>query len=208
MPSHPREFLPSSEDEALRYRVKAELRRRMRGVRKAFPAAACAERSARIVRRLGMLEPIARARNVALFWPMEDRHEVDLRSLDAELRVRGVRVAYPAIDPDTGTMAFRFVSQLDTMKEMGSGFFEPAATEPEAVAGALDVILVPALAVDLRGHRIGYGAGHYDAALPQHAQRSASIAVAFDFQLIAEVPATPRDVRVGWVVTDTRDVRI
>jgi 5-formyltetrahydrofolate cyclo-ligase len=207
MPPGSEEFVPSME-EALRYRVKAELRRRMRSVRKAFPAAACAERSARIVRRLGMLEPIARAKNVALFWPIEDRHEVDLRALDAQLRARGARIAYPAVDRETGAMTFRFVSGPDAMREAGFGCLEPLPTEPEAAAGALDAIVVPALAVDSRGHRIGYGAGYYDSALPLHAPPSASIAVAFDFQLIAEVPATGRDVRVGWVVTDARDMWI
>ena len=73
----------------------------MRGLRNALPGSACAERSARIVERLMALEPIARARAVALFWPIEERHEVDLRALDARLRERGVRVAYPGLDPET-----------------------------------------------------------------------------------------------------------
>ncbi|HZU83995.1 MAG TPA: 5-formyltetrahydrofolate cyclo-ligase, partial [Polyangiaceae bacterium] len=60
----------------------------MRGLRSALPAAACAERSARIVSRLLSLDVIERARAVALFWPMQERHEVDLRALDARLRDR------------------------------------------------------------------------------------------------------------------------
>jgi 5-formyltetrahydrofolate cyclo-ligase len=87
---------------------------------------------------------------------------------------------------------------------MGTGLREPMPTEPEAVAGALDVIVVPALAVDPSGHRIGYGAGYYDRTLPRFAASSTSIAVAFDFQLVAEVPSTPHDARVDWVVTDAR----
>src|SRR5581483_11137056 len=103
-------FIPSSAEDLLRRRVKAELRKRMRGLRKAMPAQACAARSARIVDALASLEVLAGARAVALFWPIEERHEVDLRPLDARLRARGVRVAYPGVDPETGAMAFRFVA--------------------------------------------------------------------------------------------------
>ena len=204
MPSNRHGFIPSSAEDLLRRRVKAELRTRMRGVRRAIPAAMCAERSQRIVGHLLALEPIARARTLALFWPIEERHEVDLRALDGDARARGVRVAYPAVDPDTREMAFRFVTHPGTMDERGLGFREPSPSEPEARPGELDAIVVPALAVDPRGHRIGYGAGYYDRALPRFAPSAVAVAVAFDFQLVAEVPEESGDVTVAWVVTDAR----
>jgi 5-formyltetrahydrofolate cyclo-ligase len=204
MPSDHHGFIPSSAEELLRVRVKAELRKRMRGLRKALPTTACAERSARIAARLAALEPIAGARTVCLFWPIEDRHEVDLRPLDARLRERGVRVAYPGIDPDSGAMSFRFVADPDAMEEQGFGFREPSLRAPEAGPGDLDVIVVPALAIDPRGHRIGYGAGYYDRALPRFAPPAVTVAVAFDFQLVAEAPESAVDVPVAWIVTDAR----
>jgi 5-formyltetrahydrofolate cyclo-ligase len=190
----------------LRARVKLELRKRMRALRKAVPISACTERSARIGARVAELEPVARARSVALFWPIVDRHEVDLRPLDATLRARGVRIAYPGIDPETGAMAFRFVSDPDAMEERGFGFREPSLREPEAQPDEIDAIVVPALAVDPRGHRIGYGVGYYDRALPRFVPPAVAIAVAFDFQLLAEVPESALDVAVGWVVTDARSL--
>jgi 5-formyltetrahydrofolate cyclo-ligase len=200
-------FIPSSAEEVLRARVKSELRKRMRALRKALPAAACALRSARIAERLGDLEPVARARAVCLFWPIEERHEVDLRPLDAALRSRGVRVAYPGIDPETSEMTFRFVADPEAMEEHSFGFREPSLREVEARAGEIDAIVVPALALDPRGHRIGYGAGYYDRALPRYTPPAATVAVAYDFQLVAEVPDTALDVPVGWVVTDTRTLQ-
>jgi 5-formyltetrahydrofolate cyclo-ligase len=187
--------------------VKAELRKRMRGLRKALPTVSCAERSGRIVERLVALEPIARARAVALFWPIEERHEVDLRSLDATLRARGARVAYPGVDPETRAMTFRFVAHPDALEEQGFGFREPSAGEPEAAPGELDAVVVPALAVDPRGHRIGYGAGYYDRTLPRYAPPATAVAVSFDFQLVAEAPSTEGDVACEWVVTDARVLR-
>jgi 5-formyltetrahydrofolate cyclo-ligase len=207
MPSDHHGFIPSSEEDLLRRRVKAELRKRMRGLRKALPASACAARSARIIERLVTLEPIAGARAVALFWPIEERHEVDLRSLDVRLRQRGARVAYPGIDPETHAMTFRFVEDTGAMQTLAFGFREPSLDDPEVAPGELDAIVVPALAADPRGHRIGYGAGYYDRTLPRFAPPAATAAIVFDFQLVAEVPATEGDVTVGWVVTDTRVLR-
>jgi 5-formyltetrahydrofolate cyclo-ligase len=204
MPSDDRSFVPSSAEDVLRRRVKAELRKRMRGLRKALPASACAERSARIVERLAALAPLADARSVALFWPIEERHEVDLRALDALLRKRGVRVAYPGIDPETRVMTFRFVADAGAMREEGFGFREPFADAPEAAPGELDAIVVPALAADPRGQRIGYGAGYYDRTLPRFAPPATTAVVLFDFQLLAEVPVTDGDVAVGWIVSDAR----
>jgi 5-formyltetrahydrofolate cyclo-ligase len=197
-------FVPSSAEEMLRGRVKIELRKRMRALRKALPAAACALRSSRIAARVAELEPVARAGSVCLFWPIVDRHEVDLRPLDATLRARGARVAYPGIDPETGAMALRFVSDPDSMEEQGFGFREPSLREPEARPGEVDAIVVPALALDPRGHRVGYGAGYYDRTLPRYMPAAVTVGVAFDFQLVAEVPDSAVDVRVNWIVTDTR----
>jgi 5-formyltetrahydrofolate cyclo-ligase len=183
-------------------KVKAELRKRIRGVRRTTPAEACAERSAKIVTRLEAHEAVAGARGVALFWPIEARHEVDLRALDASLRARGVKVAYPAIDPETGDMTLRWVEDPSTLEEQGYGFGEPPRDAPEATE--LDVVVVPAIAADPTGHRIGYGAGYYDRTLPRYAPPATTIIVAYDWQLVAEVPATEGDVRCGWVVTDVR----
>jgi 5-formyltetrahydrofolate cyclo-ligase len=204
MPSDHHGFIASSEEELLRRRVKAEIRKRMRGLRNTIPASACAVRSTRIVDALHTLPWLAAARAVALFWPIEERHEVDLRPLDARLREGAVRVAYPAVDPETREMSFRFVAHPDAMEEQGFGFREPSSREPAAALGELDVIVVPALAVDARGHRIGYGAGYYDRTLRGFAPPARTVAVAFDYQLLAEIPTRDPDVPVDWIVTDAR----
>jgi len=194
-------------DDVLRRRVKAAIRKRMRGLRNALPASACAERSSRIAQRCLTLEAMARARAVALFWPMAQRHEVDLGEVDRRLRELGGRVAYPAVDRESGAMTFRFVADLREMTEpspLSAGLREPSALAPEASPGELDVIVVPALAVDPTGHRIGYGSGYYDRVLPRFAPPATTIAVAFDFQLLVEIPWTEHDARVDWVVTDVR----
>jgi 5-formyltetrahydrofolate cyclo-ligase len=191
-------------EEVLRFKVKAELRKRLRAVRRTTPLEACAARSAKIVEALEAHPAVRAASKLALFWPIEERHEVDLRSFDGSLRARGASVAYPAIDQDTGVMSFRFVADPEKMEDLGYGFREPPEDAPEA--NELDVVVVPAIGVDPTGHRIGYGAGYYDRALPSVVPPAVSIAVAYDWQLVAEVPATPGDVRVAFVVTDARTI--
>jgi 5-formyltetrahydrofolate cyclo-ligase len=196
------------DEEVLRRRVKSELRKRLRGLRQTTPAEACAARSARIVEQLEALPALAAARTAALFWPMEERHEVDLRPLDAWLRERRVGVAYPSVG-DAGQMHFRLVDAPLTMRAHGSPFAEPSGDNPFVGIDAhdlkpVDVFVIPAVAVDPTGHRIGYGAGYYDRVLARLAPGQVTIAVAFDFQLIPEVPVTPGDVPVRYVVTDRR----
>lgn len=179
----------------------------MSGIRSALPASACAERSRRICARLLALEAFAKAGSAALFWPIESRHEVDLRPFDARLRERRVRIAYPSLAAETGAMTFHFVDDPETMEEhdaYGVRLRQAALDEPQASPGELDVIVVPALAVDPSGHRIGYGAGCYDRTLPRFAPPATSVAVAFDFQVVLEVPCTSHDVPVDFVVTDER----
>lgn len=201
MSEHSHKLAP---DDFIRLKVKAELRKRLRGVRKTTPLEACQARSKAIVARLEKHEALLSARTVALFWPIESKHEVDLRALDASLRARQVRIAYPAIDADTNVMTFRFVDDVAKMEEKGFGFMEPAADAPEVTV--LDVVIVPAIAADPAGHRIGYGAGYYDRTLPRFAPPAVSIAVVYDWQLVAEVPAMPDDVPCASVVTDTRTI--
>jgi 5-formyltetrahydrofolate cyclo-ligase len=100
-------------------------------------------------------------------------------------------------------MFFAFVDDPDRMEERGFGFREPPETAEHATA--LDVVVVPALAVAPDGHRLGYGAGYYDRTLPSYCPPGISVAVAFDYQLLAEVPVTPGDVAVHRVITDLRD---
>jgi 5-formyltetrahydrofolate cyclo-ligase len=192
-------------EDVIRARVKAELRKRLRGLRATTPLEACKVRSERIVARLLSHPAIGAASAVALFWPIVERHEVDLRPLDAALRARGVSIAYPGIDPDTGAMTFRFAAP-ESLEEQGFGFREPPPSAPEASPGALDAIVVPAIAIDPTGHRIGYGAGYYDRTVPRFAPPAVTIGVAYDFQLVAEVPFGAHDVALASVVTDAREI--
>lgn len=152
---------------------------------------------------------LSQAKSVALFWPLLDRGEVDLRSLDHSLRKSGARIYYPFLDPTATGFRTGFRQSFDAgdLLLRGGKFAEPPADSPIANRGDIDVVLVPALAADGRGHRIGYGAGYYDATLGDVAPPAATAIVLYDFQLLAELPAQEHDIACDWLVTDRRVYR-
>ena len=192
---------------ALGQRAKTQLRARLSATRRALPPAAVQARSASIVESLARLAPLASARAVASFWPMEGRAEVDLRPLDAMLAERGVARYFPFMDPRAGggyTTGFRRITSPAELELRGRRFVEPPRDAPSATRGDVDVVLVPALAVTPDGHRLGFGTGFYDATLPDVAPPALTIAVAFSFQLLAELFIEPHDVACDLVVTDSQ----
>jgi 5-formyltetrahydrofolate cyclo-ligase len=201
---------PADPRTTLARHARRELRRRMRALRQALPARAAAERSQRIAARLLELPELQAARGVALFWPIEERREVDLRPIDASLRASGARIHYPFMDetPDGFRTGFRLVTRVAELAERGRMFAEPPPGAPEAARGDLDLVIVPCLAASADGHRLGYGAGFYDATLPDVRPPALALVVAFSFQLISEIPPNDADVACDLVVSDDRVIRV
>lgn len=190
-------------------RAKKQIRARMRRLRESYPRAALDKRSRALCDRLLGLPLVESARSVASFWPLVERGEVDLRPLDAELRKRGIRLYYPFMDAtgDGGyRTGFRLTESSAELVRRGQRFAEPSPEAPVAKPGDVDVVIVPALAADARGHRIGYGAGYYDATLADVAPPARSVIAVYDFQLLAEVPAELHDVPGDWIVSDERSL--
>lgn len=192
----------------LRKRAKIQIRKRMRALRKALPEAALAQRSARIVERLRALPAYQDARSLALFWPMTS--EVDLRALDADARALNKDVYYPRLDrvDDKVMTGFARTASAAELVTAGMRFAEPPRAAPLASSGELDLIVVPALAASALGHRLGYGSGFYDATLPEFRPKALCALVAFEFQLLAELPLEAHDVACDLVITDERTLLV
>jgi 5-formyltetrahydrofolate cyclo-ligase len=192
----------------LRVRVKKELRKRMRGVRATLPEVAHHERSSLICQKIQELPMWTTAHSVAFFHPIVQRKEINILPLVLEARAQQKRTFFPWIDPDSGEMLMREVSDESQLFEQGLGFAAPPPNAHAAREGELDLMIVPALAADPRGQRIGYGAGYYDRMLPLYCPPAQSVGVVFDFQIIAETPTTEGDIPLNWIVTDQRTLSI
>jgi 5-formyltetrahydrofolate cyclo-ligase len=191
-------------ERSLRAQVKQALRERMRRVRHVLPPEAAAARSARLCERLWALPELQAAALIVGYRAV--RKEADVAALLARAEQAGKRVGLPRVHDDTG-LALHLHRAGQPLEESGYGIEEPLASAEGVPLDAAMLILVPALAIDVRGHRVGYGRGYYDRLLPQ-LPRAYKVAVGYDFQLASELPEAEHDVAVDCVVTDERTLRI
>lgn len=140
------------------------------------------------------------------------RDELDLSGLEERLRARGWSTWLPVVDPSPGptgpTMAFREWRPGDELVAGAYGIEEPPDDGRELIAAAaLEAVVVPCVAVDAAGTRVGFGAGYYDRALAEPATRPWVVVAAFDDQVVDALPRRHWDVPADVVVTDRRTIR-
>jgi 5-formyltetrahydrofolate cyclo-ligase len=130
------------------------------------------------------------------------RSEIDPVPLMRALAARGARLALPAVMARGKSLAFRAWSPNDRLMLGPLGILEPSPAAAEIIP---DIMLVPLAAFDRAGHRIGYGAGHYDFTLAHLRKGKAitAIGLAFAAQEIKAVPALAHDVALDYVLTET-----
>ena len=133
---------------------------------------------------------------------MAMRGELDPLPLMQALAARGARLALPAIVARDLPLRFRAWAPGDDLIRGQFGTSEPP---PEAPEFSPDIMLVPLAAFDRLGHRIGYGAGHYDRSIAQlrQSQRVIAVGIGFAMQQIEAVPASAHDVGLDYVLTET-----
>jgi 5-formyltetrahydrofolate cyclo-ligase len=163
-------------------------------------------KSAQALAKRGLPLEIARGLVVSGYSPI--RNEIDPTPLLLKLAEQGARLALPVINARGKSLTFRAWSPSDRLMLGPLGIPEPSPAAAELVP---DVMLVPLAAFDRAGHRIGYGAGHYDYTFA-HLRKSKAITgigVAFAIQEIEQVPALSHDVALDYVLTehDTFDFR-
>lgn len=190
-------------DDRIRIEVKRELRKRMRAVRDALPVTACEARSNAIAERVVALPEFHAASLLLAFSPI--RREVRTAPIVEAAWSASKRVALPRVFE--GGLALHRIEPETVLTEGAFGVAEPEPEVPTVAPEEVGLALVPALAVDPCGHRIGYGGGYYDRLLPS-LSKAATCAVAFDFQLIGEIPRLEHDASVDIVVTDTRVIQV
>jgi 5-formyltetrahydrofolate cyclo-ligase len=157
--------------------------------------------AAEAIARRGLPFEIAPGMIVSGYSPI--RSEIDPAPLMRKLAEQGVKLALPAVLARGKSLAFRAWSPDDRLMLGPLGILEPSPAAAEAVP---DIILVPLAAFDPLGHRIGYGAGHYDYTLAHLRKMKAITAVGIGFaaQQIKAVPALPHDVALDYVLTEKK----
>ncbi len=181
--------------------AKFALREQIRARVKSMAPAAQTNAAAELCMRLREQNVWHAAGAVLLFAPLPD--EPDVWPLLSEALVAGKIIALPGFVPGTNTYTARRI--MDPVRDLVVGKFgirESTAVSPEIELNQLDLVLVPGVAFDSRGRRLGRGKGFYDRLLA--GVRGTKCGVAFDEQIVDAVPVGPLDIPLNCILTPTR----
>ena len=155
-----------------------------------------------ILERVLGLEAYRRAKLVHTYVSSKE-NEVDTRALICTCLAQGKRVAVPVVMPGTKTLSHALIDDLDQLVvgPWGLAQPDPATATWLPAAARIDLIVVPGLAFDRRGQRIGWGGGYYDRFLAQ--VQTVKIGLCYDELVLDCIPGEPHDIPVDMVVAET-----
>lgn len=134
-------------------------------------------------------------------------NEIDPAPAIWRLRARGATIAYPRIE-SPGILGLHLVEHELELVAGPFGLAQPNEHALRASREAIDAVIVPGVAFDEHGRRLGYGGGYYDRLLPTLRPDCVRIGIAFDEQLLPEIPAEEHDAHVSIVITPSRVIRV
>jgi 5-formyltetrahydrofolate cyclo-ligase len=163
------------------------------GERAAASAAICDAANALLAARLspGLVVALYRAKG----------SEVDTGRIDDFARARGWVVAYPRVSAKTRVLGFHAVPP-EALAPSGFGLHEPSADAPAVGLDDIAAFVVPGLAFDRAGGRLGWGRGHYDATFAAAAPGALRVGLAFERQLVEHVAREAHDEALHIIITE------
>lgn len=133
--------------------------------------------------------------------------EIDTMSYIQDFINDGKHIFIPRTDIKTKKMEAVEITSLDGLKENKYGILEPNDNKEEFYKNNLDLIILPGVAFDHSGRRIGYGGGYYDRYLEDIDKRIIKVALIYDFQLLENVPAEEHDIKADYIITETMSIK-
>lgn len=182
---------------------KTGLRRRLIAARRALTPAERRHRSQRIQERCRRLGPFRDADVISSFIGYGE--EVETAEFLRALLDSGRRLAVPTQRAPGGEPSFSEIRSWGELHPNSLGILEPdeGSTRPLGVS-SIPFFLIPGIAFDPAGRRLGYGMGFYDRALRGHAPEALLVGLCFDFQIAEEVPVADHDLPVDLIISDNR----
>ena len=182
--------------------IRSDMRTRLATLTAAQRAEWSTAACARLIRSVAF----ARASRVMLYMPM--RSEVDVISVALEAFRLGKSVCVPRVDGSRKNMNAVETTSFDdeSMDSDSLGVRAPKVGQ-EIPHEEIDLVIVPGVAFDMHGFRLGRGGGYYDRYLARFSRNTATIGVCFDVQFVEEIPTEPTDIAVHAVVSDRRAVQ-
>ena len=178
---------------------KVSIRKQFLDCRKQLDLSAHSRASQQIQQQLIASECFVRAKTLALYSPINN--EVATEQIFSAAKKLDKQIYYPRVAGNE--FSFFKVGTLDELLQGAFGVAEPVSAEKISVTD-LDLVVVPGVAFDLRGHRLGYGRGFYDRQLVGKPAKTASVGLCFDFQLCDSLPVEAHDQVLDFIATETR----
>ncbi len=175
------------------------IRNRILSVRNSLPPERAKEGSKLVFQNLRKL-PIFNTAETIHTYVSSKKNEVDTIEIINYLLSAGKRVVVPVVDRDKKVLRHSELKNISELKESTFGILEPEQIR-EVNLNEIELVLVPAIAVDRFGNRVGFGGGYYDKFLSQ--VDCPKVALVYDFQVVDKIEASPNDVAVDFVVTET-----
>lgn len=172
------------------------LRQAAAAARAALPPPAIAALAGALCEHLLRTFPVPPAADIGFCWPI--RNEPDLRPAVARWCAAGARAALPVVDEARRTLAFRTWEPASPLACDRFGIPYPQSGETIRPG----CLLVPMLAFDAAGYRLGYGAGYFDRTLADWAPRPLLIGVGYELGRAADIAPQRHDVPMDWVATE------
>ena len=175
---------------------KKELRKEIRARKRDIPVDELREMSRLACERLLADKRLGDASTVMMYYPLGD--EVDVAPVIEQLAESGKTVVLPQVTGEAEMVVRRYTGKAD-LQEGAYGIMEPCG-EIFSDYETIDVAIIPGMAFDRRGNRLGRGKGYYDRFLPLLPTRVYKIGVCFPFQLLDFIPMEEHDKRVNLIV--------
>lgn len=185
--------------------MKQNLRKTMRQKRSALEKTQAEAMNQIIYERVFQHESLSGADHILAY--LSFRSEIDTRPLIDRWLKEKRRVYVPVMQPETRTiLPVRIFEGYRMLPVNDYGIQEPDLVGAEILdVEALDLVIVPGLAFDSRGYRLGYGGGYYDRMLPELRKGARTLALCYDFQIVESVPIGPYDQSVQTILTELRE---
>lgn len=166
-----------------------------------------------IRKRLFSLEYFKEAKTILFYASFRSEAET-IKAIQNTLKLKK-RVALPVVDTEHKQLKLYEVHDISELSTGYMGIPEPVAVRALNMSlNEIDIEIIPGIGFDLKGNRLGYGAGYYDKLLSHKSKRLSktkgritTIALAFEEQIAEKIPSEPHDIRVDLIVTDKRLIR-
>lgn len=189
------------------YSTKKAIRERIIQERDSIPKNIKEAKDAAIMEHILSLHEFSDAKTIFLYASF--RSEVNTTDLIIISLDRGKMIVLPKVEKENRRLKLYVLDNMNELVTGHMGIPEPAASEDRLrTLDDIELIIIPGIAFDEYGNRLGYGAGFYDRLLSETKRRIPVFAPAYEEQIVEKIPAEPHDIKVDKIITDKRIINI